>query len=109
MGKKVHSRRPGVASVKPKAKFDPEGKGYDYLAAKSAGLSADSTGHWPSRNPKTGQILKGRGHETFHLTEKGEKEAGFTISKGKGGKYFSESATSKAERELRVKKAKRRP
>jgi hypothetical protein len=70
--------------------FDPEGTGYDYESAKSAGLSQDETGHWPSRNPKTGQILKGRGHETFSLTEQGEKEAGYKIEKGSDGKYYSQ-------------------
>jgi len=72
-----------------KPKFDPEGEGYDYESAKSYGLGPDKTGHWPSRNPMTGQILKGRKHKTFPLTEKGEKEAGYQITRGKNGKYYS--------------------
>ena len=61
--------------------------GYNYEGAKSAGLSPDSTGHWPSRNPDTGEILKGRKHPTIGLTKKGEKEAGYKITKKNGTLY----------------------
>ena len=45
-----------------KEPFDPEGFGYDYETATNHGFSPDSEGHWPSRVPETGQLLKGRGH-----------------------------------------------
>ena len=64
-----------------KKKFNPEGSGY--------GLKKDETGHWPSRCPHTGQLLKGRKHETWDLLEAGEKEAGMEIFKGPDGKYHS--------------------
>ena len=70
-------------------KFDPEGDGYDYETAKRGGLKPDKTGHWSSRDPKTGQILKGRKHKTFIKTIKGESEAGYEIYKGKDGRYYS--------------------
>jgi hypothetical protein len=70
--------------------FDPEGTGYDYEAAIKAGLGPDRTGHWPSRIPETGQILKGRKHPTYYKTTKGEKEAGYTITKGAGDRYYSD-------------------
>jgi len=35
--------------------------------------------HWPSRDPDTGLLLKGRGHETWDLLEKGEADAGYHI------------------------------
>lgn len=70
-------------------KFDPEGTGYDYASAKKAGLKPDATGHWPSRDPKTGQILKGQKHPTYHKTTAGEKKAGYKIRKGSGGRYYS--------------------
>lgn len=70
-------------------KFDPEGTGYDYETAEEYGLKPDKTGHWQSREPTTGQILKGHKHPTFYLTEKGEEEAGYTIYKGKNGRYYS--------------------
>ena len=73
--------------------FDPEGYGYDYDTAKEAGLSPDETGHWPSRDPRTGLILKGRGHETWDLTEKGEMDAGYQIIK-QNGRYMSVPAIS---------------
>lgn len=75
--------------------FDPEGSGYDYETAKKYGLSPDKTGHWPSRDPSTGQILKGRKHPTFHKTLEGEKKAGYRIHKGKDGKYYSRPVTKK--------------
>lgn len=79
-----------IAQVNMKSEsFDPEGSGYDYETAQKYGMKPDATGHWSSREPDTGQILKGRKHETFHLTEKGEEEAGYEIYKGKNGKYYS--------------------
>jgi hypothetical protein len=78
------------AADKADAKFDPEGSGYDYVTAKAHGLKPDKTGHWPSRSPKDGRLLKGRRHKTWHMTEKGEKEAGYSIYKDpKSGFYFS--------------------
>lgn len=70
--------------------FDPEGSGYDEQGARAAGLSPDETGHWPSRDPKTGMIFKGRSHETWPLTEKGEADQGLTIVKDpQSGRYHS--------------------
>jgi hypothetical protein len=68
--------------------FDPEGSGYDYESAKAAGIKPDKTGHYQSRVPKTGLLLKGKGHKTWHKTVKGEKAAGYEIYK-KGGRYYS--------------------
>jgi hypothetical protein len=61
--------------------------GYDYDAAIKAGLSPDSTGHWPSRDPSTGRILKGKKHPTFYKTKAGEKAAGYKIYKKDGDMY----------------------
>lgn len=68
--------------------FDAEGEGYDMDTALAAGLTQDTTGHWPSRDPRTGMILKGRTHETFPLTEEGEEAAGYRIIK-RGDRYYS--------------------
>lgn len=70
-------------------KFNPEGSGYDYKSAFSANMKRDETGHMGSRNPITGQILKGRKHPTFSKTIEGESKAGYEIYKGDDGKYFS--------------------
>jgi len=75
--------------MKKREPFDPEGDGYDYESAEAAGLKPDETGHWPSRNPQTGQLLKGRGHKTFNLTEEGEAKAGFEIYQGEDKRYYS--------------------
>ena len=72
--------------------FNPEGGGYDYTAAEECGLRPDENGEWPSRCPKTGQLLKGAKHETWDLTKKGEEEMGYTIIKGDDGKYYSEKS-----------------
>ncbi len=69
--------------------FDPEGSGYDYEGAKRAGLKPNASGHFPSRVPKTGLILKGRKHSTFGKTARAEKRLGLILRKGKGGRYFS--------------------
>lgn len=38
--------------------FDPEGPGYDYASARGADIKPDPSGHWPSRDPRSGLILK---------------------------------------------------
>ena len=77
--------RPGAATKQP---FKPMGAGYDYKSAKAAGIKPDESGHWASRNERTGLILKGRGHPTWHKTVAGEAEAGYEIYK-KGKRYYS--------------------
>lgn len=51
--------------------------------------------HQASRNPETGQILKGQKHPTYNLTIQGEKEAGYIISKGSDDKYYSQPVSDK--------------
>ena len=77
-----------------KKKFDAEGSGYDYAGARKAGLSADKTGHWPSRVPKSGMILKGRTHKTYSKTQAGETRAGYRIRKV-GERYYSHKRMGK--------------
>ena len=81
--------KPYQKALKKKVKFDPEGSGYDYDTARKAGIKPDADDKWPSRDPKSGRILKGRKHETFGETIKGESEAGYEIYKGKDGLYYS--------------------
>lgn len=79
--------------LKPKMdSFDPEGEDYDYEAAIDCGLQADSTGHWPSRCPSTGQVLKGRKHEAWDLLLEGEHNAGYEVYMGEDEKYYSRKA-----------------
>jgi hypothetical protein len=75
-------------------KFDPEGSGYDYDTAikggaKSEPVPGDDRPHWPTRDPETGQILKGRQHPTWGLGMQGEEQEGYDVYKGMGGKYYS--------------------
>ena len=69
-------------------RFDPEGSDYDYVSALAAGVRPDKTGHWPSRDPQTGLILKGRKHPTFHKTIKADEELGYRMIR-KDGRYYS--------------------
>ena len=85
--------------------FNPEGRGYDYNAARSAGMGPDGTGqnkgHWGSVREATDAerkrhglpdeaylILKGRNHETWDKAVQGEAERGFKIVK-RGDRYWS--------------------
>lgn len=69
-------------------KFDPEGSGYDYASARKWGITPDASGHWASRVPQTGLLLKGRRHKTWWMTEESEKRGGYEIYKTKG-RYYS--------------------
>jgi len=69
-------------------KFDPEGTNYDYESAKAYGIVPDDTGHWQSRIPETGLLLKGRKHKTWPKLVQGEIEAGYKII-FKDGRYYS--------------------
>jgi hypothetical protein len=71
-----------------KGAFNPEGTDYDYAGAAAAGITPDATGHWATRDPNTGLILKGTGHETFGKTIAGEDAAGYEIIK-RGDRYYS--------------------
>lgn len=70
--------------------FDPEGSGYDKEGAIKAGLGPDDTGHWPTRDPKTGMVLKGRSHPTIDLSIEEDKRLGYEMSKGEDGRYYSQ-------------------
>ena len=76
-------------------KFDPRGSGYDQENApprRPANPSAGKEGlpHQGTRNPSTGQILKGQKHPTFREGIEGEEEAGYTIHRDElTGRLFS--------------------
>ena len=69
--------------------FDPEGDGYDYRTAKAAGIKEGSDGHWPSREPKSGRLLKGRKHKTFEKGVKADKALGYDLEKRADGRYYT--------------------
>ena len=74
--------------------FNPEGSGYDYKTAIKYGISPDKYGKWQSREPESGRILKGRGHDTWDETVLGEEESGYEIYKGADGYYYSRKKKS---------------
>ena len=61
--------------------------GYDYKAAVKAGISPDETGHWDSRDPETGRILKGKKHPTIRETKKAERKLGYKVYRKDGSLY----------------------
>lgn len=82
--------------------FNPEGSGYDYDTANRYGMTRDKAGHLGSRveldeattralglPAGSGIMLKGAGHETWDKALKGEAEAGFSVVKGRDGRYYS--------------------
>ena len=75
--------------------FDPESSGYDYESAILAGIKPDpETGHWDSRERKSGLLLKGRQHPAWNELEQGEKDAGYEIYKGQDERYYSKPKKS---------------
>lgn len=83
-GTEIREATQGYADGGQVEGFDPDGSGYDYEGARRAGLTPDASGHWPSRDPSTGTLLKGRRHPTFHKTERGEYDAGYAIRRRDG-------------------------
>ena len=75
----------GYNGEAPSEEFDPSADGYDYDTANQYELKPDSTGHWPSRVPDTGRILKGENHETFNQTIASETELGNVVYRGDDG------------------------
>jgi hypothetical protein len=73
--------------------FDPEGEGYDFETAIASGGQADAEGHWGSLDPRTGMVLKGINHPTFHMTVEAERSLGNEIVKREDGRYYSVPST----------------
>ena len=47
------------------------------------------TKHWKSRDPRTGMLLKGKGHESWQKGVDAERELGNEIIQGEDGRYYS--------------------
>lgn len=76
-----------------RVEFDPEGEGYDYEQAEAAGLSPqpvedDDVPHWPSREPGSGLLLKGRKHPTFDHGVDVDRREGYGLEK-QNGRYYT--------------------
>ena len=69
--------------------------GYNYKAADAEGITPDETGHMPSRNEVTGEILKGRKHPTIYKTKKVERALGYRIKRRDGKMYSIEKKSRK--------------
>jgi hypothetical protein len=68
--------------------FDPEGEGYDYDQARAAGMGPDEEGHWQSREPDSGMMLKGRKHPTFGKGVEEDRRKGYGLEK-QNGRYYT--------------------
>ena len=74
----------------PTPKFNSTGTGYDYETALKYGIKPSPIdGHWQSRVPETGQILKGANHPTFDKTVAAERKIGNNIVYDETGRLFS--------------------
>jgi len=71
--------------------FDAYGSGYDYDTARQEGLGPDESGHWPSRAPSTGMLLKGRKHPTFDKGVDADEDLGYMLSH-RDDRYYTEKA-----------------
>jgi len=90
-----------LAQTEVASSFDPEGEGYDMESALKAGIKADSTGHFASRDPQSGLLLKGANHKTFQKTLDGEEEAGYEVYKNnEDGRYYSREKEQEGARDL---------
>lgn len=69
------------------AAFDPESDGYDYETARAAGIKPGPDGHWPSRDPRTGTLLKGKNHPTFQKGVDEDAKLGYYMRKRDDGRY----------------------
>ncbi len=81
-------------NTNPLSDFDPEGDSYDYAGAKAAGIDSDKFGHFASRDPKTGLILKGMKHPSIQNTLDAEQAQGMKVFKAEDGRYYSQPATT---------------
>jgi hypothetical protein len=81
-------RQISEAFKRPVTPFDPEGSEYDYRTAQDAGLKPDADGHWSSRDPRSGMLLKGRGHPTFDKGVEADRALGYELEK-RGGRYYT--------------------
>ena len=71
--KELEFNKGGDTPKQVENKFDPEGDGYDFETANRYGIKPDESGHYQSRVPETGMILKGRKHPTFDKTIEADK------------------------------------
>ena len=61
--------------------------GYNYEGAIKAGMVPEEGEHWDSRNPETGEILKGKKHPTIYKTKRAERRLGYKIKNVNGTLY----------------------
>jgi hypothetical protein len=89
----IHVEMKPISAEKAKEilenRFDPQGEGYDFETADKFNIKPDKSGHYQSRVPETGMILKGKNHPTFHKTVKADEELGYRIVQGTDGRYYS--------------------
>jgi len=94
LNRRIERRYERVEDKKERAKDNPEKLkkiekkyGYNYDAAIKSGATPDETGHWPSIDPSTGMILKGKNHPSIMKTRKIERILGNKIIKKDGERY----------------------
>jgi hypothetical protein len=106
--RKTSTATPAMRSIRqrmPRASggpaFDPEGDGYDYETARLRGMRPDADGHWSSRDPETGMLLKGRAHPTFNKGVEADRGLGYELET-RDGRYYT---TKKPDAATRIARA----
>ena len=69
--------------------FDPSGSGYDYESAHQAGMGRGEGGHYGSRRPDDGLMLKGVKHPTFDTAISDDNALGY-VAQERDGRYYTE-------------------
>lgn len=66
--------------------YSTPGEWYDYSGSD---YIPSGDGHWPSRNPKTGLLLKNPNHDTYYKMLKSEKKLGHKLYEDAHGREYS--------------------
>ena len=72
---------------------------YDMRSARASGAIADSSGHMPSRDPRSGMLLKSPDHPTFHKSIDADRKLKLKFSTKKG-RIFSNKKVPKGHKKL---------
>ena len=86
----VNERYP-IQKETASSSFDVNGSDYDYESAVAAGLRPGRDGHWPSRVPGSGLVLKAKNHPTYGKAEAADKKLGYKFYTIDGRTYSLEN------------------
>lgn len=81
---------PSMSNFASGGPTDPPPTGdYNMKRALELGYGPDQNGHWPSRDYRTGEILKSPSHPTFHLGLDADRAEGYRPMVGVDGRVYT--------------------